>query len=412
MTLLEARERAVEWIHAGTPGPVEVLAYDGVMDAAEIKRLKLAELDEKAPMVFVTVMGRDADRNILLCAYVAARMRTEPQRLEADDAGIEIVDAAEEALRTLLGAGRPLLEVRTQTLYDTRAERAGAVALWAVTVALPPLIGDAPASADQGLLRELDALLGQYLRWPWASTEPQRDRFLLGGQLPFALVTYGADSEVESAVGAYRYQADDGVTYERDRLGNRDVVAQVNLLGRTEEEVERELDDLLAAIPRYWTYEGLALPVHVRRVVGSHWRRKEGAHATVAEVRLQAAVPQGPPRVVETRMMQGRTQCGDGFEAAPADPPAVTTPGAGSGAAVGSIGVDREGRITSAQWSDRGSGYAAGDRLVFAQGAIFGKWTLRTIDVAAGALQDLAAIAITWVEDGRLRPDVQPEEDE
>ena len=311
MTLLEARQRAVAAIHAGTPGPVEVLAYDGVMDAAEIKRLKLAELDEKAPMVFVTVMGRDADRNVMLCAYVAARMRTEPQRLEADDAGIEIVDSVEEAMRALLGAGRPLLQVRTQTLYDTRAERAGAVALWAVTAALPPLIGDASASADEGLVHALDALLAQYLRWRWASTEPQRERFLLDGPLPFALVTYGADSEVAgSSSSVYRYRRE-GVTYERSTLGRREVTAQVELLGRTEEEVETELDRLLAQIPRTWTYEGLTLPVHVSRVVGSHWKRKEGAHATVAEVRLQATVPQGEERIVQARRLQDPPACDD-----------------------------------------------------------------------------------------------------
>ena len=411
MTLLEARQRAAEAIHAGTRGPVEVLAYDGVMDAKEIQRLRLAELDEKAPMAFVTVMGRDADRNLLLCAYVVARMRTEPQRLEGDDAGLEVVDEVEEAMRTLLGAGRPLLQVRTQTLYDTRAERAGAVTLWAVTAALPPLIGDAPAGADEGLVHALDALLAQYLTWPWASTEPQRERFMLDAALPFALVTYGADSPVELAVGVYRYQ-EAGTTYERDTLGRREVTAQVDLLGRTEEEVETELDRLLAQIPRNWTYEGLALPVRVRRVVGSHWRRKEGAHATVAEVTLQAAVPQGPPRVVESRRIQGRTPCGTGFQPAPAAPPTVSTNGDGSAAVVQSIGVDSGGRIVAVQWAAGGAGYEAGDRLVFAQGEILGRWTLRQGDVAAGELQDIAVLQppIGWVEEGKLRPDVQPKE--
>ena len=208
----------------------------------------------------------------MLAAYVVAEIR--PER--ADDAALDVVDTTEEAMRTLLGAGRPLLEVRTQTLYDPRATRAGAVALWAVTAALPSLVGDAE-DGDEGLVHALDDLLGQYLRWRWASTEPQRGRFLLDGPLPFALVTYGADSEVAgSSSSAYRYRRG-GTLYERSTLGRREVTAQVELLGRTDEEVETELDRLLAQIPRTWTYEGLTLPVHVRRVVGSHWRRKEGA---------------------------------------------------------------------------------------------------------------------------------------
>ena len=407
MTLVDARARAAGAVKKATRGDVTVTRFDGVMDAAEIRRQQL-----KPPAVHVSVMGRDADRNVLLVAYVIHRMRT-----GADDSGLRLVDTVEEVMRTLLGKGRPLLEIRTQTLYDPRAEKAGGVAMWAVSTALPPLIGDAPEGADVGLLHALDALLARVLGagglgWRWASTEPQRDRLLLDGELPFALATYGADSAVEAEVGVYRYEVE-GTTYERDRLGNRAVSAQVDLLGRTEEEVEQALDSLLAGVPRNWVYEGLALAVDVRRVVGSHWRRKEGAHATVAEVRLQVPVPQGPPRVVETRRMQGRSQCGEGFQPAPAAPPEVDTNGDGIGARVQSIDVDREGRITGVAWVDsaRGSGYAAGDRLVFVQGAILGRWTLREADVAAGALQDLAIsqAPIAWVEDGRLRRDVQEE---
>lgn len=404
MKLTEARARAVKAISGATRGDVTVTPFDGVMDAKEVLRQQI-----RPPAVHVMVMGRDDDRNALLAAYVMSRMRTPTA---ADEDGLKLVDAVEEAMRTLLGAGRPLLQVRVQAVYDTRAERAGALATWVVSTALPPLVGDAPDGTDAGLVQALDALLAQYLTWRWASTEPQRERLLLGGALPFALVTYGADSPVESAVGVYRYQ-EAGALYERDTLGRREVTAQVDLLGRTEKEVETALDALLARIPRSWTYEGLTLPVTVRRVVGSHWRRKEGAHATVAEVRLQAAVPQGEPRVVETRTMQGRTECGAGFQPAPAAVPAVTTNGAGTGAAVESIDVDRDGRIVSVQWADRGSGYAVGDRLIFAQGAIFGRVALDAAAVVGGELQNLALRdqPITWVEDGKVRQDVQPQED-
>ena len=400
MTLTAARSRTASAIRAAVAANVKVLEIDGVLGSAEIERQSV-----QLPSVQVSVMGR-GEEGIAVVAYVVTRTR-----VPSDPDALQLLDTVEETMRTLLGRGRPLLEVRTQTLYDPRAMKAGSAALWGVSVPLPYLLGDAPEAADGGLLAALDNLLSQYLTWTWVSTELERDRLLLDGPLPFALITYGTDSPVEPAVGVYRYQ-EAGATYERDTLGRREVTAQVDLLGRTEEEVETELDRLLAQIPRNWTYEGLALPVRVRRVVGSHWRRKEGAHATVAEVTLQAAVPQGPPRVVESRRMQGRTPCGTGFQPPPAAPPTVSTNGDGSAAVVQSIGVDSGGRIVAVQWAAGGAGYAAGDRLVFAQDAILGRWTLRQSDVAAGELQDLAVLQapIGWVEEGKLRPDVQPKE--
>ncbi|MCY4377344.1 MAG: hypothetical protein OXC31_26595 [Spirochaetaceae bacterium] len=416
MNLVAAQDRAIAalektfdappWTPAGDPPlrpKVYVDRHSGAINDEEMKRMA----GGPQPRVWVAVIGR-GDDGARIAVYVTGRVkddRTVPM--------VQVVDAVESTLRSLLGTGRVPLETRSQNLYNATVGSAGA-SLWGVTVSLPSLIGDAPASTGEGLLSALDALLGQYLGWRWGSTERERELLLLDGPLPFALVTYGADSEVaKGSSSVYRYRRE-GTTYERATLGRREVTAQVELLGRTEEEVETELDRLLAQIPRTWTYEGLTLPVHVRRVVGSHWKRKEGAHATVAEVRLQAPVPQGEERAVQTRTMQGRTQCASGFQPAPAPPPVVTTNGGGSGAVVQSIGVDSEGRIGSVQWSARGSGHAAGDRLVFAQGAILGRWTLRPTDAAAGELQDLAITLtpIPWVEEGRLRSDVQPEEDE
>lgn len=288
MTLLAARSRAAEAIGAAVEPHVEVVQIDGVLSTDEIGQRSI-----HPPCVAVSILGRDED-GIRVVAYVA----TNTEVPSSDDA-LQLLDTVEEAMRTLLGRGRPLLDVRTQTLYDPRATRDDKPALWGVSVSMPYLVGDAPEGADDGLLAALDALLGQYLAWTWASTEIERARLLLDGPLPFALVTYGGGDETIEPAGSavYRYERD-GAVYERNIRGRRTVTAVVEFLGRTEEEAEAALQALLSGLPRRWTYLGAQLPVTVRKVVGAHWRRKEGAHSTVAEVRLQAVAPAGEEELV------------------------------------------------------------------------------------------------------------------
>ena len=303
MTLLAARARAsaavqaaaTSW-RAGHERPVvNCVAADGPMSTDEIMRRSV-----RLPTAQVAVMGRNEDGHILVGAWVITRTRA-----PARDEDLSLVDAIEEALRTLLGAGRPLLKARTRQMYDPDLVKAGSAAVWIVSTALPSLIGDAPDSGDTGLLHALDELLATRLGegglgWRWASTEPQRDRLVLDGELPFALVIYGGDGELEQVpAGVVGYESG-GTEYLQELRGRRIVVATVELLGRTEEEVETALDVLLRSTPLVWTYQNVQWPVRVRRVVGAHWRRREGAHATVAEVALAAGQAAGDPEPVQT----------------------------------------------------------------------------------------------------------------
>ena len=73
------------------------------------------------------------------------------------------------------------------------------------------------------------------------------------------------------------------------------------------------------------------------------------------------------------------------------------TPPAGSGAAIDSIAVDAQGRITGITWQDGGSGYAAGDTLTLTQGQGTMTYALLAADIASGVLQDLSGKTLAGV---------------
>ena len=148
MTLTEARARALDAVKkqvrpAVRPawGRAECLERDGVVTGKEIARMQTRQ-----PSVQVAVLGRDGD-GIRVVAYVVVDARVPA----VGSAALELLDAVEEALRTLPGAERPILEVRTQALFDADMMAAGGVALWAVTAAWPDLAPRALRSTPPGI---------------------------------------------------------------------------------------------------------------------------------------------------------------------------------------------------------------------------------------------------------------------
>ena len=133
MTLTCARCRALRALKAAPLPPSlpreRIIPIDGAVTGKEIQRQQM-----RLPSVQVAVLGR-SDAGIRLAVYLVADARVPA----VHDSALDLLDRIEEALRTLPGAGRALLEARTQTLFDPELMASGGVSLWAVTTTWPDL---------------------------------------------------------------------------------------------------------------------------------------------------------------------------------------------------------------------------------------------------------------------------------
>lgn len=340
MTLTAARDDARDAVQTAVDGlrrlPRPVAKIDGAMTGKEIQRQQL-----QLPSVQVAVMGR-SDAGIRVVAYVVTDTRTPA----VDPAPLGLLDTVEEALRTLPGAGRALLEVRTQALFDPDTMAAGGVALWAVTAAWPDLAAVADGSAVAGgllaaanelLAPAVDAALGLAnideqdaaavadRRRRRGMTEQDRGRLALEGPLPYAEVRHGGappgevrarwDGAVErrgSGAGRTRWPAGGagrplgpapaaGQSQTRQAVrGVRTWTATITLWAGTAYQVDAALTELLRLLPQRWTWSGQQNLVTVGRLDGPAYAAPKGAFRAGVEVTLAAAALAGEPETIRT----------------------------------------------------------------------------------------------------------------
>ncbi len=326
MTLTDARRRAKKSVEAAV-GHVEVIELDGVLDAKEIARQAI-----EPPAVQVSTMGRGED-GIRIVAYVVTRTE-----MPSPPDALQLLDKVEESLRTLPGAGRAILDVRTQCLYDSHAMKAGSVALWAVTTTWPDLAAQVDASTGDGsLIADANAFLAPAVDGALGladvddsdadavadrtrrrgMTELDRRRLALEGPLPYAEVRHGEPPAIAgvrsvSGVGAIeRVGAGSGTARQRGNVrpgrplgpvaaapgsnswrqqvhGMRVWPATVTLWAGTDAQVDAALTELLRLIPRRWRWSDQENRVTVGRVVGATYVPERGAHMASAEITLRA----------------------------------------------------------------------------------------------------------------------------
>ena len=338
MTLAAARSRAKAAVRAALAAArlhADCIEIDGVVNGKEIGRQQMMRL----PSVQVAVMGR-SDAGIRVVAYVVTDTRTPV----VDPAPLGLLDTVEEALRTLPGPGRALLEVRTQALFDPDTMAAGGVALWAVTAAWPDLAAVADGSAEAGgllaaanelLAPAVDAALGLAnideqdaaavadRRRRRGMTERDRGRLALEGPLPYAEVRHGGmppgevrarwDGAVErrgSGSGRTRWPAGEagrrlgpapaaGQSQTRQAVrGVRTWTATITLWAGTAYQVDAALTELLRVLPQRWTWSGQQNLVTVGRLDGPAYTN--GAFRAGVEVTLAAAALAGEPETIRT----------------------------------------------------------------------------------------------------------------
>lgn len=338
MTLAAARSGAKAAVRAALAAArlhADCIEVDGVVNGKEIGRQQMMRL----PSVQVAVMGR-SDAGIRVVAYVVTDTRTPA----VDPAPLGLLDTVEEALRTLPGAGRALLEVCTQALFDPDTMAAGGVALWAVTAAWPDLAAVTDGSAEAGgllaaanelLAPAVDAALGLAnideqdagavadRRRRRGMTERDRGRLALEGPLPYAEVRHGGmppgevrarwDGAVErrgSGSGRTRWPAGEagrplgpapaaGQSQTRQAVrGVRTWTATITLWAGTAYQVDAALTELLRVLPQRWTWSGQQNLVTVGRLDGPAYTN--GAFRAGVEVTLAAAALAGEPETIRT----------------------------------------------------------------------------------------------------------------
>ena len=335
MTLTEARARtraAVEARVAPRPpaarpswGHAECLERDGVVTGKEIARMQA-----RKPSVQVAVLGRDGD-GIRVVAYVVVDTRVPA----VGSAVLELLDGVEEALRTLPGAGRPLLEVRTQALFDADMMTGTGAALWAVTAAWPDLAAAPDGSAGSGgliaaanelLAPAVDAALGladvdeqdaaaaAARERRRGMTELDRRRCALEGPLPCAEVRHGDGAVERHGAGSGRalWPAGDpgrplgrapapGQSLARQAVrGTRTWTAVITLWAGTEGQVDAALTILIRLLPRRWTWAGQQNLVTVGDLGGPVYVPARGACRASVAVTLAAAALAGEPETIRT----------------------------------------------------------------------------------------------------------------
>ena len=333
MTLTDARSRAKTALETAvtaarsTVGHVYVDEIDGVLNTAEVARDSF-----KLPAVQVSVMAREAE-GIRLCVYVLTRPKG--RRLPS---AMLLLDTVEEALRTLPGAGRAILDVATQTLYDPAMVAKGCQA-FAVTVVWPDLAAesDSSSSADGSLIADANAFLAPAVDGALGladvdetdaaavadrnrrrgMTELDRRRLALDGPLPYAEVRHGEPpaipgvSRVSGAGAIERVGAGSGAARQRGNVrpgrllgpvpaepgsdswtqqahGMRVWPATVALWAGTDVQADAALTELLRLVPRRWRWSDQQNRVTVGRVVGATYVPERGAHMASAEITLRA----------------------------------------------------------------------------------------------------------------------------
>ena len=320
MTLTAARDCVLAKLKRELPRPscYRVGKIDGVVTGKEVRRQQL-----QLPSVQVAVLGR-SDAGVRLAVYLVADSRTPA----VDDSALDLLDRIEEALRTLPGAGRALLEARTQTLFDPELMASGGVSLWAVTTTWPDLAAEDDPSAETGgmlaaanelLTPAIDAALGDEQdpanrKRRRGMTELDRSRLALEGPLPYAEVRHGPGAIQRRGSGSGRARWPDGeagrplgpapaVGQSQTRQaarGTRAWTATITLWAGTTAQVDAALTTLLRLLPRRWRWRGQENLVTVGRLDGPTYVASAGAFRVGVDVALAAVALAGEPTTIRT----------------------------------------------------------------------------------------------------------------
>jgi len=213
LKLEEARNNTINAIKAAFTGftpKVHVKSFSGTF---EIKEIKLLFSHTPAVLVAPLFKGKDG---IKIVVYLLTK--------STDIDPLLLVDIIEDAIHSLPGEGRALIETNSRSLYDKEAGQIGAL-LWATVFVWPPLaFGDVTAAIEHGPLRTeteriKTSLLELYPAIPVAVTDAERSILLNDAPLNFITIEAAPGMYDSKLAREIKYRKDDNTLWRRTILG-------------------------------------------------------------------------------------------------------------------------------------------------------------------------------------------------
>ena len=278
MDLLTAQNLTKEKLEAAFNGyekKVYIISYDGVFSIKEALKKSY-----QTPTILVSPLSAN-DNEVKLATYFIFK--------STDKNVLEVIDKANEALRSLSGVDGKTLTVACETLFDNEALKSG-IRLWVSLVKLPHLAFGLNSQPDKGPValekERIKTIMGFNNNLIVATSEAEISKNLIYGNTPFLTIESGEGLFEQSQGRTIKY-SEDGKLIKKVIKGVARYPLLLKAYGKSADEAESLLWDKLPFLPNIRKESGVNI---ITKVVGLEIAKEEKG-AMIASVTLNLEVP-------------------------------------------------------------------------------------------------------------------------